>query len=302
MDITLDIAVLANAIVWPMLIGILVVYYRQQIGQFLKEVTPNISRVSLGPIAFDLNNTKGFEPSWTVPGAPGGTDLRHTAIIGDQAKELFAQIEKTSTFDYAVFDLGTDWLSSRLYLFVKILTRLQQLRCIVFVDSKNQVNHHFVGFAEPCKVVYSLARLYPWLERSFARSYSGIPSLTVTSGFGALEEGQIENLINNFLWDMEIQQATPPEPIGWIYLPSSQKYEHADWITGFKLEAILDGVLSKSFVKEADLAGKSKNEQVKSIIFCEGKFVAVVGYDGHFVQLIDRLELAEKVARSMMIR
>src|SRR4029079_8773466 len=113
----------------------------------------------------------------------------------------------------------------------------------------------------------------------FARAYSGVFDLTITSSYGALPELQATKLINNFLSDQDVQQVQQPlqPPAGkeeWVYIPSSNMWEHAEWIDSSKLENILEGILSKSSVNSLDLEGKSTKEQVKMVLFCEGRFVA----------------------------
>lgn len=121
-----------------------------------------------------------------------------------------------------------------------------------------------------------------------------------------MPELQATQLINNFLSDPDIRQFQQPlqPPVGkeeWVYIPSGNMWEHAEWVDSSKLENILEGVLSKAPVNSIDLEGKSTKEQVKMVLFCEGRYVAVLDQSRRFVRLIDRIELAEKAARSMML-
>lgn len=92
MPINVEVGAIANAIVWPTLIGILLIWYRRSIAEFLKDLAPKISKFSAGPISVDLNNATGIEPKWT---GPGPMDLRQTGLMdvgGSARSELLDQI------------------------------------------------------------------------------------------------------------------------------------------------------------------------------------------------------------------
>lgn len=308
-NVNIDIAAITSVIVWSTLVGIMFVIlstYRKNIGSYVKELMKDLrlSKVSVGPsgVSVELAVAKGFEPKWT--GTDPLEDIRQTALynLRDSVSELIAQIQETSTKDYAIFDLGhgSQWLSSRLYLFTIILQRMHGIRSIVFVDRDQEITHHFVGVADPIQVQYSLARRYPWLEKEFAKTYGDLGP-QITSIYGSLESHQAIVLIEKFLEKIQKNQE-PTSESDWVKASKDprkpdQKWEHAEWLNTDQVEQILQEILDKSsWVGRLDLQGKSREDQLKLILSFKGHFVAVLNQNHwRFEKLIDRQQLANEV-------
>jgi hypothetical protein len=305
-NVNLDVAAIANAIVWPVLVGIVIIRYRNNIGEFLKNVTPRINKLSVGPVSLELENTTGFTPQWE---AFGNFNFMQTGIAGFQsvAPDLLNQIVETAPLDYAVFNLGdgTKWLSSRLYLFTVILRKIRKLRAIIFVDTKQGIKHHFVGFASPEQLEDALFRRYPFLIAQFAFSFDNLQRENIIGTDGLLSSN-VSQLINNYINDIKFQNtpdgpATPTEGSGYVQL-SDGTWEYAEWIDTSKIEEILAGTIDKSNVNKLELDTKSKEDQLKLILAFNGTFVAMVDQNQQFVTLIDRHRFVEKAARQYVQR
>jgi len=202
-----DVAAIITAVVWPVVIGILIVRYRHNIRPFLKDVSKRISKFSIGPGSIDLAEAKGLEPDWKMG---VDMDVRQTGISGfpSYASKLVEQIQEKSILDYDIFDLGNgvQWLSTRLYLFTIILQRMRGLKNIVFIDTHEGIRLRLVGIGEPDQV------RYPWLEPTFAKVYGNLPNLMITSVHGSVEKWVAEQLILCFLKDLNIQDSNAPPP------------------------------------------------------------------------------------------
>lgn len=301
----MNIAAIASALVWPVFLAILIALYREKIGQFLKDIIPHIRKFSISPtsISIELAETKGFEPIWKGK-EPGAMDSRQTYILNiqDSAPQLLQQIQERSIVDYAIFDLGdgSQWLSSRLYLFTTLLHRMRGLRSIVFVDIHEAITHHFIGIADPSQVRYALAIRYPYLETAFAKAYGNLPGLVITSVYGSFEQWKTIDLVTNFFKEIQQEEPSDSDKRNWVYLKRHKKWEHAEWLDTLKVKEILQEVIDTSRVSSVDLLGKSTENQVKLILSFKVPFVARVDQDQRFQSLIDRQRLADEVIRLIL--
>jgi hypothetical protein len=130
MSLDIDVAGIMNAVAWPSVVATLLIVYRRHIGKFLRDISPRIRSLSIGPFSIDLAEAKGFEPKWK---GQGPMDVRQSDIRPqkDSRAELIKLLEDVSLADYVIFDLGNgeEWLSSRLYLFTVILQRMRGSNC-----------------------------------------------------------------------------------------------------------------------------------------------------------------------------
>jgi hypothetical protein len=301
LDINLEIAEITNAIIWPILIGILILKYGKQIRSFLKEITPRINKFSVGPVSLELAETKGFEPKWAGRGLTDDVSL--TNISGSYLPILLNEMLEQTPMDYAIFDIGNgnQWLTSRLFIFTIMLHRTRALKRIVFVDTHNQIRRHFVGIAEPTHVRFALSTRYPWLEKAFAEECAKF-SPNITSKNGAMEQYGTENLIREFFINPNIQQPIPPpgQEKKWVKLKDSNAWEHAEFLDIGKLEDILKDILDRSWISKTDLKGKSNQEQIIMILYMKKPFVAIVDEDRRFEKLVDREKLTQEILEQVL--
>ena len=57
-----------------------------------------------------------------------------------------------------------EWLTSRLYLFSNMLSRMKSVRCIVFTATRGDVGRCFLGVAGAEELLHALAAAQPWLR------------------------------------------------------------------------------------------------------------------------------------------
>jgi hypothetical protein len=283
------------------------VAFRRDIGKFLRDISPRIDTFSIGPVSIQLAEMSPFEPNWK---GYDMEDFRKSSIHVDMDSraELLWQLSEPQAADYAIFDLGSgsEWLSSRLYLFALILQRMRRIRYIVFVDRNQGVMRHFVGIADSEILRYVFAQRYEWLEQSLAKAYGKLEQLRISTNYGSFDSYSARTLINDFINEINakeeyVKSLDPSEQGQWVKLPQSHTWERAEWIDVNKLESILGDLLWRPWVIDRELQTKPKQEQVKSIIAFKESVVAIVDADRRFEKLIDRYALTDQAAHTLML-
>ena len=197
LTMTLDIAALVSAIVWPLLILIAVILFRDRLVEATKWFAPRVKSVSIGVFSFEVPAAQPLALQMT-----GAVDLRHAGQSGDvndsTLRSFYEQISDPSRLDYAVVDLGDghEWLTSRLFILSIILSRMRGLRVLVFVETAAHVRRRLVGVAECDKVRWRLAMRFPWLEAAVAHAEAAIwpkPQLAVLGPLAVSnDQGRLE--------------------------------------------------------------------------------------------------------------
>jgi len=332
MKTTLDIAALAQTIVWPIAIAALAIAYRASILDLTRTLAGRVKSVSLAGIDIALSEATQIP----VPTAGGLVDLRHAGrsfdVNDSTLATFYEQVRDPSQMDYAVVDLaqGHAWLSSRLYIMAVILRRMRSVKTIVFVETAGDIRRRFLGTCDCEQVRWQLASRYPWLEAAHAfaeaRTWLGAFPASEADPFGAHVQtslpwglhianddgrlvGQGDNpgpaadLLRKFLDGIQAKGA--PASTSWEGLPSAAPAdpvcEHAVWLTGEVTEDVFTGVLQTSSVPLRDLRGKPASEKTRLIVDQPDRWVAIVRDGGVFDRLIDRRLVLEEVARQAVV-
>ncbi len=290
-----ELAALAGALAWPILVGVLLIVYRKGIQKFLEQLIPRLTGFSAGPFSIELGEAKAIEPELEV----GAFDPQGTHISGftSAAPDLLQQVAEGPPFDYMTINLaeGNNWLVSRLYLFTAILQRTRGLRCVVFVDSGNGVRNRLVGFADSNVVCRALIGIHPWLETAFATVSENSLKYKYP---GQSASSMYTQIVLEYLKAIEAPIA-PVDAPDWVPLLVGT-WEHSKWLNSITIEQILGEYLEQSYVQKTDLLMMTKVNQARLVLSMKGTFVAVVNQDKRFDSLIDRQELAEKVVRDII--
>ena len=324
---------LVEHLVWPVAVIVLVLVLRRQIGKFLVAVGGRITHVSVMSVTVELAAATETRPPWQGLSERDARGLVPAQDISDSYFDTLRQaLLAPGHADFFVVDLKSDgrheWLSSRLYLFTYVLSRMKGVRVVVFTATRGDVARSFLGVAEPDCLMRALATTEPWLRR--ARLYTEAmqvgylpqPTADGAANVAAPSEdtqppvpGDIEewwqetraNLLNpdplnvprQFLECIQSIQpvgAASPGP-GWLELPSTadpnKTWEHASWITATDL---IDGVLSHA-VQPGQYVTDDRSwlpqQRVRAVAQSQGNFVALLGPNRRFERLIDRPALLE---------
>ena len=328
LKITLDIDATVRAVVWPIVVVVVVYLLREKIPALVKGLAGRITKLDIAGVTLEFAKAKEFNPEFAS--ATAGLDLRHRASaveVNDSTAGTFInQLRDPAAADYAIVRLGAgdQWLSSRLYIMAVVFARMKGLSAFVFLDQSGP-DKRYLGWADPNKIRWALARKYPWLEAAYAAAYADVfanPTAVVTSPTGRLgyqynrdDPGPSIELLRKFLQRIQWPPApgvaplapagapVPPLPdaADWVLIDKdTQAREHSAWVNGTLLEEILGDELNSSHIGLDALRGASRNEQTRSILAQDGHYVAVTQQEHRFMYLIDRSMVLEHVAQALV--
>ena len=289
---------LIEILIWPVITLIILWVYRKPIKEFIKNIAPKISKISLFGITLELSKTKELKPSWTPE---DNIDFRKlTAAINfndSYTHTLMDTITSNIDADFAIVDLniGKSWLTSRLYIFAIVFEMVTLMKCLVFVGSDNQ----FIGYANLKEIRRSLADKYPWLEDAFARAYSTHFGLHTNILLDIKNPNHISDLVQTYL--STIQDYSPGTELqNWLSRTTETGivYEKTQWINKQRLQFDLGGVIQDSYIQDSSYI--QEEEKLREILRQDGEFVALVEESGRFKTLIDRKLLVERSIKKIV--
>ena len=135
---------------------------------------------------------------------------------------MFAQLQTETPAPYLVVDLGegTEWLSSRLFVFAVLLRAMRQTETFVFVETQGGTRGRFLGFASTQQTRWALAHAYPWLEADYAQACAEVtlPQRTPNHGVepfvvdetGRLTHGVAHQIATKFVFAVQVPPPTAP--------------------------------------------------------------------------------------------
>jgi hypothetical protein len=163
-----DIIKLVQVVIWPAVLLILFLVYRKELPRLIQAVVSRVTSLSAGVLTLQFIAT---EPPQEVQSRLDA--IREPTSAGASAspsgeRSLIELIHTGHPCDYLVIDQGSgkSWLTSRLYLFATVLPCLLQLKCLVFVGTRDLTPRYFYGTSTPEAVRRALEKKYPWLSQS----------------------------------------------------------------------------------------------------------------------------------------
>jgi hypothetical protein len=303
------------ALLWPFVAVIALLLFRVPVMRLANEIAARTKKVSFKGISVDLEALPALSPTWDVTTTVATQDVRRltsSQLFDSYSATLFQQLLHPRKSDYAVIDLGrgTEWLTSRLFIFSLVLGEVSHLEALVFLETTTATRRRFLGIAAPGSVRVSLAQRYPWFEQAFALAYAaqysplkpdvmGQPILTSTAYvLDSSQPGAVAQIVRSFVDN--IQRSTdPPQAEMDSYLSFSDRdrqppgttttWERAQWVDAEKLERDLSGCLEYSWYP--DVPELSQKSRIEGILRRRGRFVALVDEDRRFTGLVDRYAL-----------
>ncbi|NUU19593.1 hypothetical protein HP550_20300 [Cellulomonas humilata] len=331
----------AEAALWPLVVLVLCIVLRGPIGRFLGSLGGRVSKLSVLAVSVELAVTEPVNLPWQ---GYAGDDIRGLVVADQVNNSYFSTLQQAlgrgDDADYLVVDLrrsDEEWLTSRLYLFGHLLSKLKGVRAVVFVATRDEVGRVFLACAQVDQVLRALGRAQPWLSRArldledvlIDRRHpsppraAGVDPQPFDPGSKQPEAADADErweatkagtggrdslyLAQQFLLSLQrtIPEGTEP-PEGWLQLPRQPGrppiIEHATWL---RIEDLTDGLLRDVVEPDAyviDDPTWSAEERVRAVATREGQFVALLSPSRRFLRLVDReallVALGEAAARA----
>lgn len=325
--VSLDVAALVSAIVWPLVLVVLAVTYRGAIGRVIGTAGERGFKLSLpGGWSFELPGATEARVDW-VSGRME-TDLRRpvsfTTITDSTRMEFSAQLEIRTPAQYAVVDIGSgeEWLTSRLYIMSILLARLRSVDVLVFLEERGGQPGRFAGWAPIGDVRWILARASPRFEQAFVQAANeleeqshriiakgGVLATPVDGPFAAgglsPEQEAPVDLLSAYLRRIQRPAAPPNEENLWQPLlpaggaPAPTMVEQGRWLDAATMRDLLGDRLQTSFIRENELLGKPDAEKIRLLVSHQGAYVALTHDDWRLARLIDRATLMEQLSSAV---
>jgi len=178
---------LVGAVAWPLTAIAIFLILRPYLPGLMKGISSRISKVSLASVSVEFVASEVRSEVWTSLSYL--RDPMSTQSWADSSRTLNMLIKAGERADSAKIDLGTGdrWLTSRLYIFSAILSELLDLRCLVFLETRDGVPVRFVGVAHPDAVSRAVGRREPWLEDALAVARVNLSAPEVPAAFTELK-------------------------------------------------------------------------------------------------------------------
>ncbi|MDO6439079.1 hypothetical protein Q4534_16785 [Cyclobacterium sp. 1_MG-2023] len=317
MNINLDIAALASAILYPLVLLIVFILFRKEIPALIKSLSGRLTGLSIAGISLDLAKAEAFSPNWVAQGALDLRQKAEAANVNDSTAGNFSTILETSgEVDYVIINLGRgkEWLASRLYIMSIIFENRKGIKGIVFLESTKGTRKKYIGWAEPQKVRWALANQFPWFEKAYSDAYSIVldQGAKIVNHKGRLgyshdpySSRSSITLLENFLKKIQSPPENPPLPeeeMEWVNLPSdpinpSYTKEHTSWLNAESLETSLDEVLITEKINTTNQSPEDIEKQVTMSLISSHEFIAVVNEEKQFSYLVKREKLLEQLLK-----
>jgi hypothetical protein len=294
-----DLIELFKVIVWPTVVGVALFGFRRPLALFLEDLGKRATKFSAFEVSIELATVPSPPAPWEDPTIYESSSLTGGVVTNTTIKELFQRIHDEAawpTWQYLIVDVenGRRWLISRLLLFTVVLQHMRGLRCVVFVETKDEFHRRLLGIAKPEGVRRAIANRYPWLDDSLVKAWMSqqIPVLAEP-----LPKQTAESIVNSFVQDVNIQTSQDPQSPEWQRLGSQSVWEHTKWLDAQRLNEDLREVFydrdASKFLVSPDIPS---GERSKAVLRREVPFVALVNDRGEFKDLVDRQLLLNKVA------
>jgi len=311
-----DVADLVSAVAWPLVIVGVLWFLREPLQSLGRLIGTSAKRVSIGAqgVSVELGSAVASVPSQATTALSGVRDPVPALLVVDSAAmTMFAQLQLEGPAPYLVVDLaeGREWLTSRLYVFARLLRAMRRTEALVFVETAGGVRGRFVGLAAPERVRWALAHAYPWLEADYAHAYAeatlghrtpnrnGEPF--VVDDEGRLLQVVAHDVATKFVFAVQQVPAAPalPPTDDWVVeqQPGGTFAEHASWLTAAGLERIAGAALHR-FAYLPETAPRAAAEVALDAVRLHGEDVVALVDDQHRFRdlVVNRRDVLETLA------
>jgi len=306
----LNIPALLQAVLWPALVVFGALVFRQPLSTLIDALSRGLTKLSFAGFTLELKSLSEVRaPLLDI-------DLRELGAGGPPESgpsDLLEQLHDQAKGDYVVIDLGDEesprWLTSRLYLFGLVLSRVSRIKCFVFTMAERGVKGRFIGTASPDTVRWALARRYPAFEYAHSQAYAEVYRDFGVTPFlareGAWSESRVKKLTQRFLAEIQTSGAlalpfrNPEQAKDTIEIGNGVS-EYAKWVNAARLERVLGSGLATSAIVVP--SGKSLRSVSTEILRQSDRFVGIVGMEGTFRDLVDRQDVLASLARETLQR
>ena len=317
--ITLHIAAVLSAFLWPIIVISILIIYHDKIPLLFEWLVRHIKKIEFQGLSIELTDVKAFDPMWTI--SDQDVDLRKPSLAGDTVVDQFITLNnllREQEISYCLIinlDNGRTWSASRIFILSLLFLLTKGIKAVVFLESAEAITNTCIGWAETEKVISSFSHRYPWFEESYITAYRDITKGEKAFNFIISPQGhpisrylspsnylQTGRLMIAFLKEIQRPELPSEERIDWIQVGSDPvMYEHSSWMTGMGIRDILGDNLLCSTVSRNRIDSENDLAKVREFMPVFRRFIPVISKDRRFECLIDRNRLLEQVVQKLTV-
>lgn len=299
MTTILDIAAVLSAIVWPVVILILVLAFRDRLPDLVERLAGRVTKLSVFEVSIELATVPAPPSPWSDPNIPESSQMLGNEVNSTALMTLFERIGVETAWDYLIVDTknGESWLISRLFIFTVFLHEMRGVKCVVFVESENENYRRLLGLASAEDVRTTLSAEYDWLEKALS---AAMIKQNTTSLNPSLSPGTAGEIIREFIEQPEMRSGSLPSPPDkWTQLGTHPIWEHTEWLTSEKVTEYLRRVFyewdSSHYMDTPD----TQVDRTRDVLRRTAPYIGLVNSKGEFKSLLNRRKLLEQVDASL---
>jgi hypothetical protein len=173
--LSIDIAAILTAIMWPLAVLIVLLAYRKKFPAFIQALASRVTKLGVAGFEMELAAAKPYqlESDKTAGVSEFWAKASSTEVNDSYAMTFFNQLTEGGPSDYALINLsnGKSWLTSRLFIISILYAQIKGVKVFIFVETEGGARKRYIGWAGVDKIRWALSRKYEWLEIAYQDAY-----------------------------------------------------------------------------------------------------------------------------------
>ncbi|MFO7825676.1 MAG: hypothetical protein R6V72_17190 [Cyclobacterium sp.] len=298
---------LFQELVWPITVLLILFFLKKYIPQLLDRTT----KIGAMGIELEFEKAKEFSSSWSNEYVG---DIR-TSVKSDDfssgVMDLMEQFSKAGSYDYASIDIygGKAWLTSRLYIFSAILSKLKGVRYWVFVDSHDSIHKKFIGYIDSRSLRLQLSDHFPFLSKAYTKALLEVFPDGEDS-MKAADTWKITQLVKLFLKGIQKEyprkeelgvERDPTQEIekGWVLLKDGLTLEKARFLNINELREICGEWIQTDAIRS--LETNSKEHLAEKILLSNERLIPLLNSENRFLDMVDVVHTKRNLMKSNVL-
>ncbi|MDN3688121.1 hypothetical protein [Cyclobacterium jeungdonense] len=280
---------LLQELIWPITLLFILFFLRKYIPHLLERTT----KIGAIGVELEFEKAKEFSSSWSNEYVG---DIRKGVKSDDFSSgvmDLMEQFNKEGSYDYSVIDIygGKGWLTSRLFIFSTILSKLRGVNYWVFVDSYDSIYKKFIGYIDSKSLRLQLSDNFPLLSKAYSEALMEVYPEEETN-LNAADTWKITQLVQHYLKDIQKeniqsldQDANQEMEQGWVLLKDNVTLEKARFLDINQLRTIFGDLIVTNAIRS--LENISQDQLSEKILLSNERQIPLLDSENHFMDMVD---------------
>ncbi len=298
---------LLQELIWPITVLLILFFLRKYIPQLVDRTT----KIGAMGVELEFEMAKEFSSSWSNEYVG---DIRKGVKSDDFSSgvmDLMEQFSKAGRYDYASIDIygGKAWLTSRLYIFSTILSKVRGIHYWVFVDSHDSLHKKFIGYVDSRSLRLQLSDRFPALSRAYTEALLEVFPEGDTR-LSQADTWQITQLVQQFLngiqkeypqkEELGVEQDAAKEiENGWVLLKDQVTLEKARFLEINELRDICGEWIRTDAIRSLETS--SEEHLADKIFLSNERLIPQVGSGNQFLDMVDVVHAKRNLIKSSIL-